>query len=299
VAALARATEEEVLSLWQGLGYYGRARNLLAAAREVVGRFGGAIPRDAGALRSLPGLGEYAAGAVASFAFDEPVPAIDGNVARVLARLGDIRARIDGGEGRRALRQFARDLLPARGAGRFNAALMELGATLCLPGDPDCARCPAKRFCRTPDPASLPLKKPALATEWIEERCLFAVRGEAVLLRKETGKRWGGLWKLPPWRGGAGGTPVWEGVYPFTHHRVRLSVFAGRPHSIPEGAEWVPLDSVGSIPVAAAHRRALRALLPPEPSAARRMPGGGPGHPGPSRASRGLNRPGDLPMVPA
>lgn len=143
VAELAEADEEEVLALWQGLGYYSRARNLLAAAREVTARYQGVLPDSYDELRTLPGVGPYTAGAVASIAFGQPVPAVDGNVRRVMARLLD-----EPDPAPAALRALAAALLDPHRPGDFNQALMELGASICTPRSPECPRCPIREMCR-------------------------------------------------------------------------------------------------------------------------------------------------------
>ncbi|TVR65327.1 MAG: A/G-specific adenine glycosylase [Gemmatimonadales bacterium] len=142
LADLANAEEEEVLALWQGLGYYSRARNLRAAAREVARRYGGRLPDREDELRTLPGIGPYTAGAVASIAFGRPVPAVDGNVRRVLARL-----RNEPDPSPPTLRSWAGALVDPHRPGDFNQALMELGASICSPRSPDCHRCPLGRHC--------------------------------------------------------------------------------------------------------------------------------------------------------
>ncbi|MSP71007.1 MAG: A/G-specific adenine glycosylase [Myxococcales bacterium] len=145
--ALAESPIDEVLTFWAGLGYYSRARNLHRAAGLVVSRFGGLVPDDEGLLRELPGVGPYTCGAILSIAFEKAVPAIDGNVQRVLARLdaraGDIRR----GAAKLALEAQARALVAGPLPGRFNQALMELGATVCKPRSPECPRCPLRADC--------------------------------------------------------------------------------------------------------------------------------------------------------
>jgi A/G-specific adenine glycosylase len=145
---LAGAGEEEVLSEWSGLGYYRRARALHAAARLVLSRHGGAFPRDLQAARALPGVGRYTAGAVLSIAYDLPLPVLDGNVARVLARLFRIGGDPRGGKAARRLWDIAAEILPAAGAGSFNQAMMELGARICLPLAPRCGVCPLAEICQ-------------------------------------------------------------------------------------------------------------------------------------------------------
>jgi len=143
--SLAQASEEEVLAVWAGLGYYRRARNLREACRQTVRRHGGHLPGTAVALRELPGVGPYTAGAVASIAFNLPEPVLDGNVVRVLARLA---ARPGRGSGEmRVLEQVARTLVAGQRPGDFNQALMELGATICTPKKPACGACPVARSC--------------------------------------------------------------------------------------------------------------------------------------------------------
>ena len=147
VRSLADAAEEDVLRCWQGLGYYSRARNLHRAAKEIVLKHGGQLPASAEALRTLPGVGPYTAAAVASIAFGEPVPAMDGNLIRMFARYTDEDgdAAAPGTRGR--LTRTARLLMPADRPGDYNQALMDLGATVCTPGTPDCGRCPVREGC--------------------------------------------------------------------------------------------------------------------------------------------------------
>jgi A/G-specific adenine glycosylase len=142
ITALAGAPEEEVLGAWAGLGYYSRARNLHRAAQVVRERHGGEVPRDPDALRALPGVGEYTVGAVASIAFGIPLPAVDGNVRRVMARLTDTPDPSPA-----ELRRWAGDLVDRKRPGDFNQALMELGATTCAPRNPECGVCPVAGFC--------------------------------------------------------------------------------------------------------------------------------------------------------
>jgi A/G-specific adenine glycosylase len=148
VTDLARAPFERVLKLWSGLGYYRRARNLHQAAKELVRRFAGAFPRDYEQIRSLPGIGDYTARAVLSIAFDLPYTLLDGNVARVLARLAALEGNLHQLGFRRAVEAQLERLLSRRSPGHFNQALMELGQTLCLPRAPRCAACPVRSWCR-------------------------------------------------------------------------------------------------------------------------------------------------------
>ncbi len=147
VVALAEATEDEVLKYWQGLGYYSRARNMHAAARDVVTRFGGQFPCTYEDIRSLKGVGDYTAAAIASIAYDLPHAVVDGNVYRVLSRLFDVDIPIDTPAGRRCFAELADAMLCREHAGRYNQAMMELGALQCLPTGCDCHRCPVADSC--------------------------------------------------------------------------------------------------------------------------------------------------------
>src|SRR5439155_3428552 len=147
VGHLARAREAEVLAHWSGLGYYRRARHLLAAARSVMRRRAGRIPRDEAAFGRLPGVGRYTRGAVLSIAFGLSLPALDGNVARVLSRLWAVPHSARDRRGSKALWELATALVPMRSPGDWNQALMELGATVCTPRSPRCAVCPVRGAC--------------------------------------------------------------------------------------------------------------------------------------------------------
>ena len=146
--ALAEVPEDALMKLWQGLGYYNRARNLQKAARQIVTDYGGELPPDYDAIRALPGVGDYTAGAIASIAFGLPVPAVDGNVLRVISRiLGDGRD-IGRQDTKNAVRELLLTVIPREAPGQFNQALMELGAVVCLPnGVPQCERCPVRELC--------------------------------------------------------------------------------------------------------------------------------------------------------
>lgn len=147
VASLAAAPEDEVLKLWQGLGYYSRARNLRAAAREVVERFGGVFPRSLDDVRSLRGVGDYTAAAICSAAYDAPCAVVDGNVYRVLSRLFDLAEPIDTTAGKRAFACLAQSQLDAAHPGRYNQAIMDFGAIQCTPASPRCEACPLSESC--------------------------------------------------------------------------------------------------------------------------------------------------------
>ena len=263
-ASLAVAEESDVLSVWQGLGYYSRARNLHRAAKTVVEMHGGEMPRDPALIRALPGIGRYTAGAVASFAFDLPEPLVDANVARVLARLLDLHEPIDSAVGQSALWSAAIDLVPKKGARTFNGALMELGALVCTPRVPRCDACPIRNHCAAfanGTAASLPRKKPRRKQAELAEHCAWTVSRGRILLEQQTGPRWRGLWKLPALPAAPDAMPLLTLEYPFTHHRVMLGVFA-QPAPVPlrENLAWHPVASLSEIPLAAPHRRAIEKL---------------------------------------
>lgn len=147
VAALAMADEDEVMKYWQGLGYYSRARNLHAAARQIMNDFDGVFPRTREEVLSLRGIGDYTVAAICSFAYRLPYATVDGNVFRVLARLFDIDLSIDGGEGKKYFTALAQSLLDERRPDLFNQAMMEFGALQCVPKSPDCECCPLNGKC--------------------------------------------------------------------------------------------------------------------------------------------------------
>jgi A/G-specific adenine glycosylase len=204
LAKLADAPLHDVLCMWQGLGYYARARNLRAAAKIIQRDFGGRVPRDVATLRTLPGIGRYTAGAIASLAFDQPAAILDGNVARVLCRLDRILSSPKNAGTRERLWRRAETILPRNRAGDFNSALMDLGATVCLPRSPDCPNCPVRSHCAafaTRDQDRIPRRAKSKATPLVQRRTLCIRRvcqgGEHWLIeqRPHTG-RWAGLWQF-------------------------------------------------------------------------------------------------------
>jgi len=273
--ALAAATEDEVLHAWQGLGYYSRARNLHRAAHEVVNEHNGALPDHLPTIAGLPGIGRYTAGAIASFSFDRATPIIDANIARVLARLLDLREPIDSARGTDLLWRAAGELLPRRAGREHNSALMELGALICLPRKPRCAICPIRSYCKASDPESLPIKNPRPPTVSLSEDCAWIVEDGSLLLEQQTGRRWRGLWKLPralslP----AAGPPLVELQYPFTHHRVTMRVYTGvKPETLGASHQWFPISALDSAALPSPHRRAIEHILKGPLPARRALPG--------------------------
>ncbi len=198
---LAAADEQQVLRAWEGLGYYRRARNLHAAAKRVVAEHHGKFPCDVPGLMALPGVGRYTAGAIASIAYDRPAPIVEANTARLYARLIALREPMAGAAGQRALWALAEQLVPRRGAGRFNQALMELGALVCTPERPSCDRCPVASHCKAKlqqITSVVPVAKRRPAVTELREAAVVVRRGGDVLLRQcGPAERWAGLWDFP------------------------------------------------------------------------------------------------------
>lgn len=201
VADLAAADEQQVLRLWEGLGYYRRARQLHAAAQEVMQRFDGRFPGDIEAIQSLPGIGRYTAGAIASIAFDLPAPILEANTQRLYARLIGWEEPLSSSASQKRLWQFAEAILPTEEVGHFNQALMELGSLVCTPKNPDCSHCPLRADCeafRLGRQHELP--HPKKKTEFIPvtEIALVVRRKNEVLVRQcGPDERWAGLWDFP------------------------------------------------------------------------------------------------------
>lgn len=201
IGALAAATEDEVLKLWQGLGYYSRARNLHAAARTVAERFGGEFPKTYAEVRALPGVGDYTAAAVCSAAYDLPCAVLDGNVYRVLSRLFDVETPIDTTAGRKAFAELAQLQLDPAHPGLYNQAIMDFGALQCTPAQPRCGNCPLADLCLARAAGTLaerPVKqgRTKVSDRWFHY--LHIVCGEKTLLMRREGRDiWQGLYEFP------------------------------------------------------------------------------------------------------
>jgi A/G-specific adenine glycosylase len=244
VQALANADLDEVLGAWAGLGYYSRARNLQAAARVIEEEHGGSLPNDPEALRSLPGIGRYTAGALASIAFDRPEPILDGNAKRVLARWLGVREDIDQPHVIDRLWREAAALVRGPDPGDLNQAVMELGATLCTPRAPHCSACPLTRHCdayRRGDAEALPIKRPKRRPRRVEAAVGLVVRrGRALAVRRPADGLLGGLWDLPGGELREGEAPS-RGLRRLLSERVGLSVSR--------------LEAVGSVQHVFTHRK--------------------------------------------
>ncbi|HLV66309.1 MAG TPA: A/G-specific adenine glycosylase [Polyangiaceae bacterium] len=285
LSALAAADEDAVLHAWEGLGYYSRARNLRRAARTVVEEHGGELPRTAAALRALPGIGEYSAAAIASIAFDEPVPVIDGNVVRVLSRVYALRGDPTRAPVKHELRERARRLVPEERPGDFNQALMELGATVCVPERPRCGTCPLTRHCRAQAEglaAVLPELPPRPSPQAVAMAAAVVVRrGRVAVMRlPKNAPRWPSMWVFPNGEL-APGEPVERGAeriardvaglavraetqlgvlkHSVTRFRIHLAVTRCKHESGPTRAQpelaWRRIDELGALAMPAAHRR--------------------------------------------
>jgi len=201
IQSLAEASETEVLRLWEGLGYYRRARQLHAAAKLIVDQHEAEFPRDVRAVRELPGIGRYTAGAILSIAFDQPEPILEANTIRVLGRLRAHREDVTSSESQRLLWQAAEAVLPNKGAGTINQALMELGSEVCVPVNPRCSLCPVVNFCeakRLGLQSEIPTSSKQTRYEEVTEAAvLIRRRGKILLRRCGPNQRWAGLWDFP------------------------------------------------------------------------------------------------------
>jgi A/G-specific adenine glycosylase len=286
--ALAAAEEQQVLQLWQGLGYYQRARNLHAAARQIMQQYGGQIPADVAIWRRLPGVGRYIAAAVLSQAFDQPLPIVEANSLRVLARLHGYRGDPRCGPGQRWIWEAAAKLIPAMQAGEYNQALMELGALICTPRQPRCQECPWRRWCRAyqqgqqediPPPAS---RRPMTP---LSELAVLILDGPRLLLcqRPAVASRWPLLWEVPHAESSDFRSPETVrriAVETTTMHVEPLELLAPLRYSVTryrcimypwvarycagrfasqfyKAAEWLELDNLADYPLSSPQRRLL------------------------------------------
>jgi A/G-specific adenine glycosylase len=213
IRALAEASEQQVLNVWEGLGYYSRARNLHKAAKIISEKYGGELPRDLDQLRKLPGIGRYTLGAISSIAFGMDVPALDGNIKRVYARIFDITEPVDSPQGEKILWEIAEKNLPEDNAGDYNQALMDLGATICVPKNPRCLICPVMRLCeartngtQNQRPVKLPKKE---VPHHIHAAGVILKRGRVLLAKRPSEGLLGGMWEFP--NGRVNGDPL-EGL---------------------------------------------------------------------------------------
>ena len=283
VEALASAPEDEVLKLWEGLGYYRRARNLHKGAQQVAAEFGGVMPSDVKELLKISGIGEYTAGAIASIAYDQPVPAVDGNVIRVVSRVTGIRENVGIPSVKRRIAQEAAALVPKERPGDFNQAMMDLGATICVPGTPSCEKCPVAALCdayREGDAENipeLPRKNPPKVINY--DLCLI-FNGNRVLMRQRTETMLQGLWiypmiedhhtmkQLPPLVKRKIGLPVTdiqaagEAKHIFTHQVWQMKIYTMQTTAeAPAGWRFVTLEEMQQLTIPTAVRKAKEIVL--------------------------------------
>jgi A/G-specific adenine glycosylase len=272
VQALAAAPEAEVLACWSGLGYYSRARNLQRAARQIAAA--GEFPRAYDSILGLAGVGEYTAAAVASIAFGLPHAVLDGNVKRVLARLRNESGEITSARTVERLRRAAVQLLDPAHPGRFNQAMMELGATLCVPRAPACTECPVAAFCQARGAgtaAQLPVKLRRREPVRIASTLLLVERNHQVLLwqRPEDSGRMAGFWELPEAAqlpGARMEEDLGEFQHSITHHRYTFRLHRAKAGRIPPGFRWIEPASFVALPLSTIARKAWKLALSGYPS---------------------------------
>jgi A/G-specific adenine glycosylase len=292
VYALAQAPLDDVLKRWEGLGYYSRARNLHKTARLIATEYDGQFPQTAAALQKLPGIGRYTAGAVASIAFDQPAPVLDGNVIRLFSRLLDLAEDVTQTATKNHLWQVAQDWLPAERPGDYNQALMELGQTICTPKAPACVDCPLRQQCRAyanGTQAQRPVKKKKAPTPHYNVAAGIVYRGDGHLLiaQRPVDGLLGGLWEFPGGKQEPGESlpqtlqrelteelgitvTVEEQIavvkHAFTHFKITLYAFIctladGAPQALEVvDFAWVTLDTIGTYSFGKADREVIRAL---------------------------------------
>ncbi len=273
--ALARAPESRVMKLWEGLGYYSRARNLHRLAQAYLAA--PTPPRTPAEWRELPGIGPYTAAAITSISFDEPAAVVDGNVVRILARLaGEGRLFRDGSEAVKHFTPLADALIPGAHPGTHNQAMMELGATVCVRQKPSCLVCPVAEFCvarRNGDPDRLPRLKPKLIEPKSVTRLWCLHRGRLLLRRgAAAAKRLAGLHELPE-AADLGFTPVASSLLlarrrAITRFQITESIHAAvltpelrKRISQSNALEWVPIDRLDGVTLSGPHRRWIQELL--------------------------------------
>jgi A/G-specific adenine glycosylase len=267
VAALARAEVTDILKAWEGLGYYSRARNLQRTAHAIMERHGGRFPDTLEEILALPGVGRYTAGAVLSFAWNRPAPIVDGNIARVYARLFRLEEEVNAPAGQRRLWDLAEALTHPREPRDANSAIMELGQRVCLPRQPRCVECPVQVFCQSAGrtPEDYPRKKPARETVFLNEHVLWAVQDGKLLLQQESGRRRTGLWRLPERKESEVSDPPLELLHrltcAITHHRISLAIYRALAAEARDGESWHPLTSLAALAMPGPFRRAVDALL--------------------------------------
>ena len=274
IASLAAADDETILKLWEGLGYYTRVRNLRAAARQIMEKFNGIFPVDVNDIRSLPGIGDYTAGAIASITFGACEPAVDGNVLRVTARFSGSADDITKSSVKQEVAQKLRAVYPVGKTSEFTQSLMELGALICLPnGAPKCAECPLQKHCYAclkDKVASLPVKKPKKPRR-VEKRTVLVLwsKGKIALRKRPAEGLLASLWEFPSLDGHHTAADI-RALYPeirhlrrgpaavhiFSHIEWQMHSFAAESAEELEGFQYFPPDELPAVP------SAFKAFLP-------------------------------------
>jgi A/G-specific adenine glycosylase len=285
VRRLAKADLSKILSIWEGLGYYSRARNLHKASRVILDRFNGKIPDALNDLVGLPGIGRYTAGAILSIAFNKEAPILDGNVKRVLSRLFAVSGNPVRGKTEDLLWNYSESLIPKGRAGSFNQALMDLGATICTPKDPQCARCPLHRLCKATASGNVErfpsrgIKRPIPSIKAVS--AVIRKDGHVLLRQRPAKGLLGGLWEFPDWRvnhredselkllrfiknelGIRIKTKEFLGSFKHTysHFKLTLHVYLCQAAGGKNVGTWVPLRNLRLFPMSRLHRRIAQNL---------------------------------------
>lgn len=292
IETLANAKEQEVLKAWEGLGYYSRGRNLHKAAQIVLASHKGGLPQDISALKSLPGIGPYTAGAIASLAFGKDEPVVDGNVKRVLSRVFNIEEEINTPKGEKVVWAFANEHLPPGKAGDYNQALMDLGAMICKPRNPNCTSCPLSKECEANKldiQSELPRKKAKpKSPHYVVTAAVIQRDNKFLIAQRPPGGLLAGLWEFPGGKREKGeslqasllreikeelaveiniGEPVGIYKHAYTHFKVTLHAFhaqlaKGEPKAIEATTiDWVELSALGNYPMGKIDRQISNRLV--------------------------------------
>lgn len=289
VEALASASEQNVLNAWEGLGYYSRARNFHKAAKIVVEKYNGELPRDLDELGKLPGIGRYTVGALASIIYGMDEPALDGNLKRVYARLFDVSEPSDSPNGEKILWQIAKDNLPKGQAADFNQALMDLGALICLPKNPRCLLCPVMTFCKARENGTQdirPVKKPKSETPlYVHAAAVVVRKGKVLLAQRPSQGLLGGMWEFPNARISGDPAkalakalkteyslrlrlkrnvdPVGVFSHAYSHFKVTVHAFECQltTDMVGENLKWVALKELDEYPMGKVDRQIARKLV--------------------------------------
>ena len=289
IQALGQASEHDVLNAWEGLGYYSRARNLHRAAKLVLDQYSGEIPRDLNELRKLPGIGRYTLGAIASMAFGMDVSALDGNIKRVYARIFDLEEPVDSTSGEKLLWKLADKYLPKGHAGDYNQALMDLGATICVPKNPRCLICPVMKLCKARQNGTQdqrPVMKPKKEVpHYVNAAAVIIEKRRVLLAQRPAQGLLASMWEFP--NGRVGGDPAKEvakalkteynlslrvkrgqeslGIvqHGYSHFGVTVHVFPCELVSRPKGTnlKWVALKELENYPMGRIDRQIANMII--------------------------------------